>query len=226
MRMRRSSLSKKPGPAPPKQKRAEETRGKIVAAAIELFSRDGYHATSSKKIAKAAGVAVGSFYNHFVDKKSLLFEIYRQHSQTVNDMITDKLRRIFDADAVDSGEAIRELLRQALAMHAFSPELHRELTALAYTDPDFAVMFRQDEIEAVQLITQLLEQRRDALRVRDLVAAAWVVSQSVEAVIHGIKIFGTPIEEKRLMDTLGDMIHRLLFVHSETRKRRTDKSPP
>jgi hypothetical protein len=47
--------------------------------------------------------------------------------------------------------------------------------------------------------------------VGDLEATAWVISQSVEAVIHGIKIFGAPIEEERLTDALGDMIHRMLF---------------
>jgi AcrR family transcriptional regulator len=217
MRMRRSSLSKKTAPPPPKQKRAEETREKIVAAAVELFSNDGYHATSSKKIARAAGVAVGSFYNHFADKKSLLFEIHRRHSGAVHDMIAGKIRHMFSADTVDSGEVIRELVHQTLVMHAFSPGLHRELTALAYADPDFAEMARRDEVAAVRLITRLFEPRRDALRVRDLEAAAWVISQSVEAVIHAIKIFGAPVEEKRLTDTLADMIHRLLFIDNETK---------
>ena len=117
---------------------------------------------------------------------------------------------------LDNREVIRELVRQTLAMHAFSPDLHRELTALAYTDPDFAAMARQEEHEVVQLITQLLEPRRNVLRVRDLVAAAWVIGQSVETVIHSIKVFGAPIEQERLTDTLADMIYRLLFMDRET----------
>jgi AcrR family transcriptional regulator len=229
MKARRLALSEEKGPAQPKQKRAEETREKIVAAATELFSRDGYHTTSSKKIAKAAGVAVGSFYNHFPDKKSLLFEIHRRHSGAVHDMIAEKVSHIFSTEEVDSRDLTRELIRQALAMHSFSPGLHRELTALAYTDPDFSEMSRRDEAEAVALITKLFAPRRDALRVADLEAAAWVISQSVEAVIHGIKIFGAPLEEQRLTDALGDMIHRMLFADTEPRakkrgrKRRSSK---
>ncbi len=205
-------MRRKTAPTPPKQKRAEETRERIITAAEALFSRDGYHQTSSKKIARAAGVAVGSFYNHFSDKKSLLCEIHRRHSSAVHDMVADKIRAIFSAEAVDGRELTRELVRQTLAMHAFSPELHGELTALAYTDPDFAEMYRRDEAEAVRLITRLFEPKRDALRIDDLEAAAWVISQSVEAVIHGIKIFGAPIEEARITEMLGDMIYRLLFV--------------
>ncbi|MBN1653092.1 MAG: TetR/AcrR family transcriptional regulator [Deltaproteobacteria bacterium] len=109
-------------------------RGPFCIIAIVLLTRLTYR---SKKIAKAAGVAVGSFYNHFPDKKSLLFEINRRHSTAVHEMVAEKVRHIFTTEDVDSRILTRELIRQVPAMHSFSPDLHRELTALAYTDTDF-----------------------------------------------------------------------------------------
>ncbi|WP_285349496.1 TetR/AcrR family transcriptional regulator [Pseudomonas sp. ME-P-057] len=46
-------------------------RADIEAAAMEMFSRRGYHATAVKDITSAAGVPKGSFYNHFASKEDL-----------------------------------------------------------------------------------------------------------------------------------------------------------
>lgn len=42
---------------------------RLRAAARELFVRDGYHTTRPQDIARVAGVANGTFYLHFKDKK-------------------------------------------------------------------------------------------------------------------------------------------------------------
>jgi AcrR family transcriptional regulator len=38
----------------------EKRRGQIIAAAIELFARDGYHVTTIRDIAKRADVSIGT----------------------------------------------------------------------------------------------------------------------------------------------------------------------
>jgi AcrR family transcriptional regulator len=48
-----------------------ETRAAIVAAAHGLFSEHGYHATSMRRIAAAAHVALGGIYNHFDSKEAI-----------------------------------------------------------------------------------------------------------------------------------------------------------
>lgn len=199
----------------PKQKRSIATREKIVAAGKALFSRDGYHATNSKKIARAAGIAVGSFYNYFPDKKHLLIEIHREHVRRVHAMVADALHAS-DLGHPDTNARliVKGIVDQTLKLHDLSPALHREMTALIYTDPDFAEMGRREEDHAVQMLMDLLAQYPEALRVSDLEAATRVVVFAIEAVVHSIKIFGAPIEEARLLGALGDMVHRLLYEDS------------
>ncbi len=48
-----------------------ETRTAIVAAAHELFTDNGFHATSIRRIAAAAHVALGGIYNHFDSKEAI-----------------------------------------------------------------------------------------------------------------------------------------------------------
>ncbi len=45
---------------------------KILEAALELFAKEGYHATSTSKVAKRAGVSEGLIFRHFENKQGLL----------------------------------------------------------------------------------------------------------------------------------------------------------
>jgi len=58
----------------PARSRAE-TRRRLMAAATELFASEGLHGVTSARIARQAGVASGTFYLHFPDKKALFREI-------------------------------------------------------------------------------------------------------------------------------------------------------
>ena len=53
------------------QQRSEETRGHILQAALQHFSKNGYDATSVAQICQAAGVSKGAFYHHFVSKHAV-----------------------------------------------------------------------------------------------------------------------------------------------------------
>ncbi|QGG90632.1 TetR family transcriptional regulator [Agrobacterium sp. MA01] len=55
-----------------RQTRSRQTRDHILAAARDLFSRQGYEQTSIDQIANAAKVAKSSVFAHFGDKTNLL----------------------------------------------------------------------------------------------------------------------------------------------------------
>ena len=49
-----------------------EKQEKILQAALELFAREGYNATSTNMVAKQAGVSEGLIFRHFSNKEGLL----------------------------------------------------------------------------------------------------------------------------------------------------------
>ena len=58
------------------------SRQQIISSAHRLFLEQGFHGTTMRQIAKAAGVALGSLYNHFADKDDLfraVFEAYNPY---------------------------------------------------------------------------------------------------------------------------------------------------
>ncbi|XZF77068.1 TetR/AcrR family transcriptional regulator [Bacillus sp. AL-1R] len=52
------------------------TKDKIIAAALALFSKNGYEGTSLTEIAKAVGIQKPSIYNHFKSKEEIFLTIY------------------------------------------------------------------------------------------------------------------------------------------------------
>ncbi len=69
------------------QHRSEETRGKIMDAAIRLFSNRGYKTASVDDICKEAGVSKGAFYHHFETKQALFLALLDGWLKTIDNAI-------------------------------------------------------------------------------------------------------------------------------------------
>lgn len=54
---------------------------KIIKAAVKLFTKNGYHRTSTSDIASAANVSKGLMYNYFDSKEALLLAIMEHASK-------------------------------------------------------------------------------------------------------------------------------------------------
>jgi TetR/AcrR family transcriptional repressor of mexJK operon len=71
-----ASKKKKPGQAGrPTLAELERRKKKVLEVATKLFVRDGYSATSLVDIAKGAGVATRTVYQHFGDKPAIFQEV-------------------------------------------------------------------------------------------------------------------------------------------------------
>ena len=69
------------------QQRSEETRARIMEAAIKLFSIRGYNKASVDDICKEAGISKGAFYHHFKSKQALFLALLDGWLQFVDNAI-------------------------------------------------------------------------------------------------------------------------------------------
>jgi len=78
-----------------------QSRAKIVVAALELFAIDGYHNTSISKIAKHAGISKGLMYNYFDSKEELLNEVVLMSLADAKEEMEEKLMMLGEVDPSD-----------------------------------------------------------------------------------------------------------------------------
>jgi AcrR family transcriptional regulator len=66
---------------PPRSKRGEQTRAKLVKAAKDVFERDGFLDARISDIAKRARVSYGAFYHYFESKEQIFREVAEAQEQ-------------------------------------------------------------------------------------------------------------------------------------------------
>src|SRR5215831_5456026 len=64
----------------------DERRAQLVTAARDVFGQKGYHAATVDDITRAAGVAKGTFYLYFEEKREIYYELVRTFLQHVKDI--------------------------------------------------------------------------------------------------------------------------------------------
>lgn len=121
-------------------------RERLVAAAVDLFTEQGYDATTVAEIAARAGTTKSTFFRHFTDKRELLVAGQETLSRLLAEGIADAAPDATPLEAVAAG-----LVRASSAMGPSNRDLGPRLKA------------------AVAASTEL--QERDALKSVGLAAA-------------------------------------------------------
>src|SRR5437660_11601096 len=79
----------------------EQTSSAIVAAAEEVLAEQGLHGGSMGEIAKRAGVAVGTLYNHFADREALLRHLLDTRCRELVEQLDQDLKQFQRGNFVD-----------------------------------------------------------------------------------------------------------------------------
>lgn len=99
--------------------RSERSRTQILAAALRLFSSQGYRGTNMREIAEAAGVSTGNVYHQFKDKEALfqtLLDDYAKMQASPDYPFTKAIAEgAFPEDLDRLAESIRQSFTQTRA---------------------------------------------------------------------------------------------------------------
>ena len=67
---------------------AAERREQLLAVALDVFAREGYHQTSMNDVAEAAGITKPVLYQHFESKRELYLALIEDAGARMLEVIT------------------------------------------------------------------------------------------------------------------------------------------
>ncbi|MEA5578151.1 TetR/AcrR family transcriptional regulator [Anabaena sp. UHCC 0451] len=85
-----------------------QTRDRILQAAQRLFASQGFDGTTTRDLAQAAGVAEGTLFRHFANKKAILVEVA---TSGWVDILTDLLTELSE---MGSYKAVAQVMRRRM----------------------------------------------------------------------------------------------------------------
>ncbi|MES2390376.1 MAG: TetR family transcriptional regulator [Acidobacteriota bacterium] len=109
--------------------KSEETRARIVQAALATFRERGFERATMREIAEAAGVATGAAYYYFDSKDALVMAFYEQAQR---DMRADLEAKLTKAKTLEA--RLRTIIEEKLEYFAPNRKLLGALSS--HTDPE------------------------------------------------------------------------------------------
>jgi AcrR family transcriptional regulator len=190
--------------------RAAKTVRKLVEAGLSCFARNGYHRTNVDDIVEEAGVARGSFYKYFSDKRDLLLTICTESTAEVAEL-AERLR-VIDL-AADDDAALRAWLADFLAFGA----RYEGAISVAQAGSNDPVT------EALGLYSQaLLDQAIESALTRltysypfDPGGATLAFRALVARGPVALRELSNPYSDERIVDFLARCIRRGFVAHAE-----------
>ncbi|HKK50325.1 MAG TPA: TetR/AcrR family transcriptional regulator, partial [Myxococcota bacterium] len=125
----------------PQQARSRRTRQRLVEAAIDCFERHGFEETTTAMIAAKAGLAVGTVYNYFDDKREIVLELLEETNREVAEQVIAQLDPESWRGKTDPRDRTRALIDAIFHTQKLRPGIQRILWAQYFKDPGFREPF-------------------------------------------------------------------------------------
>jgi AcrR family transcriptional regulator len=110
--------------------RMEENQRRIMAAALELFTRQGFHGTNIREIAEKVGVSTGAIYTYYSSKEGIFEALVRSYRERTDEWLKSTCEGLKDPLSKD------DLKRLA-----------SEVRSLLYGDPRYLLLIYIDVVE-------------------------------------------------------------------------------
>jgi AcrR family transcriptional regulator len=179
------------------RKRAQQARSiatvdGIVDAAARVLVSVGYDHASTKRIARAARISVGSLYQYFPTKEAVVARLLDRHIAQIFALLERELVTIRDADLPT---AVRSGVRAFFMAQGADLALRRVFIEQV---PRTGQLDRSSEIErrAVSLLRGYLTAHRDEIGRPDLDLAATLVVRTIAHLTYDALVDGAGVKQE------------------------------
>jgi AcrR family transcriptional regulator len=125
-----------------------QTRSRILNAAQRLFAAQGFDGTTTRDLAQAAGVAEGTLFRHFANKKAILVEVA---TQGWVEILTDLLTELSE---MGTYKAVAQVMRRRMWNMRKNVDMMRVCFMEAQFHPDLRDRI---QVEVIDKMTDVAE---------------------------------------------------------------------
>ncbi len=118
-----------------------ETQTRVLKAAQRLFAHRGYAGTTTRDLAHASGIAEGTLFRHFENKKAILVDVV---TQGWVELLTDLLTELSE---MGSYKAIEQVMRRRMLNMHKNADMMRVCFMEAQFHPDLRDRIQAEVIE-------------------------------------------------------------------------------
>lgn len=131
----------------------EKRRQQMIKGAVNLFKEKGFHRTTTREIAKAAGFSIGTLYEYIRQKEDVLY--------LVCDSIYDQVRERLEQD-IDTKQGTLEGLKRAIANYFKVVDEMQDEVLVMYQEvkslsKDALPYVLKKELEMVSMFEKIIE---------------------------------------------------------------------
>lgn len=174
------------------EKIRSESRKKITEAALDLFAKKGYSATTMEAIARKAGVAKGLIYNYFTTKEDLLY-------QSIIGGFADITPELAELETMDNPvETVVRFIDGMFSMFVDQIDMWR-LQVGVFMNPEVPELIKKAVLEKNAEFTLFIEKLFSQCGVEDARSEAWIFAATLDGSMLYYLFWGEhfPLEECR-----------------------------
>ena len=186
----------------PTQARAQATVEAILSAARRVLTRTGYAKFSTNRVAKTAGVSIGSLYQYFPNKRALVGAVLEDHVERRTRELLRERRKLVQMSVE---QLIHRYAEWMVESHLDDLELHRILVE-ELPRHGLTPKISADIERAIVSIRVYLEAHASELYPRDHGLSAFIIIHTMESLTKAALARDPGMLNAELVDAIATLI--------------------
>lgn len=164
----------------PSQERAEATVQALLDATAAELLEGGYDRMSTNKIAKRAGVSVGSLYQYFPNKEAIVAALRRRSADKERENVRAALA---DLDQADLPVVVRGAIKAVIASYLTEPELRKAYATEVPPIGGLTPHWENDRL-VMQILLDWIERHPGRVKAHDFEMKLFIVLHAVDGAVR------------------------------------------
>lgn len=194
----------------PTQERSRQTVATILDACSRLLIAEGFYAITTDKIAKEAGVSIGSLYQFFGNKESVVQAVVKNVLEEDKRMMAEGMRAI---SPLEPEARIKGMLQLSLDICRRNAELRAKLTTIQYYVAEASYMS-----DTIRFFQEIVRYNLPQIPGRDMERVSYVLVNTFIGMINTMNIDQPHfINDPAIIEEMSRLFYSYLGIATESK---------